>query len=1063
MNIASPNAASGGDREARSSVRSRSNSRLLATAAEFVAQFPESVAIFARPGTASGLGRRLTGLAGVHHRTLLQFAFDLAKPAMSMRGLTPLSSLSAEAVTARVVFRDLEEKKLRYFEPVAHMPGFARALARTVSDLRLAGVRPEAVASAGEPGGDLARLLQSFTDELAARRLADGAAIFEIATDVAEREKHRLLGLPLVLVDAPLDWAAQRRFFAAVTKCAPSVLVATSPAEAHDPLPGKPVLDLDQEKPGGALEHLRRYLFAASPPAYKGKNAGQFEIFSAPGEGLEAAEIARRILRMAREGVAFDRIAILLRSPERYQPMIEEALRRASIPAWFSRGSTRPDPGGRAFLALLACAAERVSASRFAEYLSLGQLPPPDASGAPQASAMGWVPAEDELLAAGGSVGPEARPTAEDVTKDVSRDVTPLRTPWAWERLLVDAAVINGRDRWERRLNGLEAELRLQDNRAADLSRLGDLKRFAMPIVDALHSLPVSAKWGVWIEKLGALARLALRDPEPVLAVLAELEPMAEVGPAGLDEVSGVLSERLSFLRREPPSRRWGQVFVASIDEARGREFSVVFLPGLAEGLFPQRTLEDPLLLDEFRKIAAKELPLRDDRVAEERRRLHLALAAANDRLIASYPRMDVAAARPRVPSFYALELPRAIAGSLPDLRAFETQARDAAPARLNRPAPRDAVDAIDDAELDLTNIEAARDQKRGARYLVEANPHLARSLRGRWARWKSTWKEADGLITVHPEALGALAQHRLNERAWSPSALEKFAVCPYRFALHGIHRLQPREESAPLEQLDPRTRGALFHEIQLQLLLELKQAGMLPVCAANLPEVLTRADAVLNREAERYAEDLAPAIPRVWATEIEELRTDLRGWLQHAARDDDEWLPEHFEYPFGNDGEPEVVLKEGVRLRGRIDLVERNMTTGVYRVTDHKTGKPPESPPLSVGGGKSLQPILYGLATEAVHNVQVESGRLFYATQRGGYTQMAVPITPRARLVVAQLFKDIDGSIAGGFLPPFPEKDACGYCDYRIICGPYEDRRIGRKNRRDERLEPLIEIRGMA
>ena len=47
------------------------------------------------------------------------------------------------------------------------------------------------------------------------------------------------------------------------------------------------------------------------------------------------------------------------------------------VPAWFDRGTRRPHPAGRAFLALLACAAEGLSASRFAEYLSLGQLPEP--------------------------------------------------------------------------------------------------------------------------------------------------------------------------------------------------------------------------------------------------------------------------------------------------------------------------------------------------------------------------------------------------------------------------------------------------------------------------------------------------------------------------------------------------------------------------------------------------------------------------------------------------------------------------------------------------------------
>src|SRR5439155_19200051 len=41
--------------------------------------------------------------------------------------------------------------------------------------------------------------------------------------------------------------------------------------------------------------------------------------------------------------------------------------------------------------------------------------------------------------------------------------------------------------------------------------------------------------------ELGELAAAALRDPEPVLATLAELEPMAPVGPVDLDEVQLVL------------------------------------------------------------------------------------------------------------------------------------------------------------------------------------------------------------------------------------------------------------------------------------------------------------------------------------------------------------------------------------------------------------------------------------------------------------------------------------------------------------------------------------------
>ena len=104
-------------------------------------------------------------------------------------------------------------------------------------------------------------------------------------------------------------------------------------------------------------------------------------------------------------------MAVLLRSPEEYRGPLEEAFARAGVPAHFARGAVRPDPAGRAFYVLLRCAAEGLSARRFAEYLSLGQVPdatpegtPPDA--APRSER--WVTPDQEFI---------ARPLAEDLTE----------------------------------------------------------------------------------------------------------------------------------------------------------------------------------------------------------------------------------------------------------------------------------------------------------------------------------------------------------------------------------------------------------------------------------------------------------------------------------------------------------------------------------------------------------------------------------------------------------------------------------------------------------------------
>ncbi|HEY6391984.1 MAG TPA: PD-(D/E)XK nuclease family protein, partial [Bryobacteraceae bacterium] len=497
------------------------------------------------------------------------------------------------------------------------------------------------------------------------------------------------------------------------------------------------------------------------------------------------------------------------------------------------------------------------------------------------------------------------------------------------------------------------------------------------------------------------------------------------------------------------------------------------FLPGLAEGLFPRRALEDPLLLDEHRLKLSAALDTQARRVARERMLLRYSAAAAS-RFVVSYPRMDVVQARPRVPSFYALEVLRAAEGRLPSLREFEKRAARSAPSRLDWPAPADPNTAIDDSEYDLASLYAAL-QLRGAavkgsaRYLMESNASLARSLRNRWWRWHQRWSSADGLVDPGPAALEILASQRLAERSYSPSTLQAFAACPYRFLLQGIFQFRAREAAVPLEQMDPLTRGALFHEVQFELFRKLKASGLLPIATDSLPKTLDIADRVLDHVAARFEDDLAPAIPRVWKSEVEGVRTDLRGWIQQVAAAQSEWIPLHFEFGFGlaldehrdpQSTKEEAVILDGIRLRGSIDLVERHMQRNTLRVTDHKTGRALPNRPQHVGGGAILQPLLYALAAEKLLEQTVESGSLYFCTQRGDFSEMSIALDAQSRQRLTRVLETISGSIEQGFLPAAPLAGACAFCDYRPVCGPYEETRARRKQR--DRLDPLISIRNL-
>ena len=345
---------------------------------------------------------------------------------------------------------------------------------------------------------------------------------------------------------------------------------------------------------------------------------------------------------------------------------------------------------------------------------------------------------------------------------------------------------------------------------------------------------------------------------------------MATVGPVDLTEVRLVLERRLTEIVATPRDRRGGRVYVATTDEVRGMDFDVVFVPGLAERLFPLKVTEDPLLPDAKRAQLGPGLRTNVERSSLERLALRLALGAARQRVVVSYPRLDMEQARPRTPSFYALEVLRAAEGTLPGFDELARRADAAASARVGWPAPLRPEDAIDETEHDLSLLDRIlrvpeSDAVGTARYLLTANPHLGRALRFRARRWTRGWTVADGLVDPAASAREALAAHDLALRSFSPTALQHYAACPYKFLLQAIHRLARREEPAPLEALSPLQRGSIFHEAQFELSVALRDAGLLPVTAANLEQADATLDAVLGRVVARFEDDLAPAIARVW------------------------------------------------------------------------------------------------------------------------------------------------------------------------------------------------------
>ncbi len=1043
---------------------------------------------------------------GWHRATLARLAAQVATPALADRGLVPLGALAAEALSARVLHGLRARGELGRFKAAADGPGLARAIARTVAELRMACVSRAALAAMSP---DLVAFADAFEAERTDAGLADRAEIFRVATECARDQALRapLLGLPTLLLDVAIENAAERNFAAALAARAPTLL-ATVPAGDDATAAGlaaalgASIEELTAPPATTSLARLQTHLFGGGAERATDPD-DSVVVLSAPGESRECVEIARRCLQLAAQGMRFDRIAVLLRSPDEYRAHLSEAFARAGVPAYFARGAVRPDPSGRAFLALVACAAERLSAKRFAEYLSLGEVPDADAAGEPPAATPPgdrWVAPDEELAndaivdaLRGAGREPDAARVEDPDAQPVAGGV--LRAPRRWEQLLVDAAVIGGRDRWERRLGGLAQQLgsqladaELEDSAGAaalrlrrTLADLDALRGFALPLVGVLDAWPPQASWRTWTDALASLATRALRRPDRVLAVLAELAPMAAIDAVPIDEVRLVLARRLLEVSEPPPKSRYGRVFIAPAESVRGMAFDVVFVPGLAERLFPRKIAEEPILLDAARERLDAGLATNAQRVANERRALRLAVGAARERVVLSYPRLDLDEARPRVPSFYALEALRAAEGRLPGFDELAKRAETQTLARVGWPAPHAPEDAIDPAEHDLAVLDALlRDpapRPGTARYLLDANPHLGRALRFRGRRWWKRWTWADGLVAA-PEAgreaaaargLEAIRDHALAARSYSPTALQHFAACPYRFFLQAVHRLAPREVPEAIEELDPLERGSLVHEVQFELFQRLEAEALLPVRPAHIERARALLDAALDAAAARARDKLAPAIARVWEDGIESVRADLREWLRRAAEDDSGFVPWRFELSFGLPGRGQadphstpdpVSLDCGIQLRGSIDLVERR-ADGALRATDHKTGRDRVGRDAITGGGEALQPVLYALALEKLFaGSPVTAGRLYYCTATGGFEERVMALDADARAAAGVVAEALATALSTPFLPAAPARGACTFCDYRVVCGPYEEQRTARKPA--AALEALARVRSL-
>lgn len=1050
----------------------------LAKVREFLEVDGARVVVASHRGAIDDLAAALTDARGatfgVYRKTLHGLATEAAAIALAEVGLTPATRFSLEVVARSVVTQADGARS------VLSSPGFAPALARTIEDLALAGVRPEQLVDTGSI--DLRQLWQRFDQACQELKIATREKVLRAAREHWKRSE--LAGLPIAFLDVPLSTRLEADLVE-VAICSAKRAVLVVPSDDHRSIDAL-------KRMGVAIEWLP---VAGRPVAsIEARVAGEATLHNAPTEALECMEAARTVLEECRRGVALDEMVIVVRSREVYAAALTTAFDRAGIPLRFETGSRRPHAGGRALLALLRCRAENGSGRRLFEYLSTAQAPAP--------SPMEEGEEDEELGRFGAKEEADSVQEGAELRAPLPRP--PLRS---WLRILgevgvtragaeqsvaeyVDARVaIAAKELEAQRFASIweEGDSDTQRRYRRAIDEMVALRGGLAPILRALDRVPLRGTWMQFLGALRGLARASLTRPGIVVATIAALEPLARASAdeTTLDDVIAAVRARFTWLER-PASKRGGPlaaVLVTTPHRMRGRSRRVVLVPGLAEGIFPARTHEDPLLSDERREAIDAGLGRWAQRSLEERLLFALCIGAATERVHCSYPRTDSEAGRPRVPSAYALEIGRALSGTLPAMDELERSAAPASRVLGTWPAPYAPELALDDIEYTLAVIRQLKADRNGsvnltgrARFLLSQHPLLWRALRARWRRHDSErFSRDDGLLATSQSTLVRLADYRLTARAYSPSTLEGYAACPYRFYLRAIVRLSPRLEPDAGEAIDPRVAGELYHRCQALLATRLQGLDLHPQNPAAREAIVSEIHGVTQEVLQEVLRARDPLSPRPFEREMARIVSDLVGWLDKELDRNDGFRTFRAELSFGlpphSHLAPQSVVDEaripgGYRIKGAIDAIEIDEQQRI-RVTDFKTGKVPDEMQQGfpiVRGGEMLQPLLYALAVESLRGravpeaAVVTSARLYYATRRGGFDSTDVAVAPDNVARAVEVLEAVDRAVGSGSLMAAPRKDACTHCVYRVICGKNEEARTSTKRAVDAPTRRALE-----
>lgn len=941
------------------------------------------------------LARESGGLLAVGFDSLPGLAARLATPRLASQELPPLDALTAHAIVSGLLAGEPGS-----FGELARHPGTVAPVADTLAELRsLDSSELDALAAASRRGAELVRLHRryarataSWSDE--AHRLATATEAVEAADAAALEIGHAVLYLPRRIGRTELALLA-----ALAARSALTALVGSTGRAGADSVAAEMIEDLVSI---GLVHDPLPDLLPAPEIEHSGTT-----VVCAP----DPAEEVRHAVRIARNAIAGgtlpERIAIVSRVREPYSLLAHEELAAAGL------AHSAPSPmrlsqsiAGRTLLGLLA-----------------------------------WVPGgarRSELMRI-----LRAAPLRDGNGRHAKPDL--------WDRVAREAGVVAGLDQWRSRLAAARAErerrLEQRGEDPADDGRLAGIDGL-LGFVEHLAALLDPGERKGWRPLAGwaravlesSLGSGAVAESWPteeksshteVLDLLEHLADLPETGPApNAEQFLRVLDHELQ--RSTGRVGRFGAgISVGRLVDAVGADLDLIVVVGAAEGVFPPRRADDAILPARHRR-AVGALRLRGSSREEEERDFYAAICSAPTRVL-TYPAAEPRSQHEQYPAPWL----SALGGARLELASFEAWLGEGG--QPATPTERDVAELLvahrGGAPIDdLAAVTAAG---------------IGRGLASARSRSFGGFDEWSGIVGPHPLLSGELAEHR------SPTGLESWAICPFRYYLDKVLGVRPLEDPGTVETITGRDRGSLVHEVLERFFSS--RLGTAPLSGweeSARAELLDIADEV----EQRYRAQGRTGRRLLWSAEWRALRRHLVAVIEHglAAPELAGLVPVAVEHAFGHEGDsfPPVQVDAGggapLRFGGRVDRVDATPDRRRVVVLDYKTAPGADYRAIStdpVDRGRRLQLPIYALAArELVPEAESVAAYYWFVSPRAQIELLGGEFDSSAEERFHEALGTIVGGIEQGLFPARPGADAwlptvgdtyeaCRFCDYDRVC----------------------------